>query len=159
MREIPGGDGGDDADRFPDQGAPGLDSHRCGDAEIGSPRVVLGSGGTEFQIGYRALELGSCGQHPGSADLGHGDLAQFLDVIAHGVTELADAPDPQGGIGRPVACVECPTCGFNGTVGVGEVGVGGSAEHLLGGRIDVGVVARAAADELPVNEQITAASG
>ena len=82
VREVPRGDRADDADGLPGDGAPGGDAHRRRLAEILVPLVGLGGIGREAQIVDRAFQLGCGGEHPRRADLGDGDLAQFLECAA-----------------------------------------------------------------------------
>ena len=127
--------------------------------EIGAPRIGLGGVGGEAQIFDRTFELRRRGQHPGRADLGDGDLAQFLDVLAHGVAQLADAAHPQLGVRRPVGVVERAAGGVDRAAHVVGVGVGGGAQDLLGRRVDGRESARAAGHELAVDEEIAVAVG
>ena len=99
MREVPWGDRADDADGFPSDHAPGRDSHRRRLTEIDVPLVVLGGGGGEAQVADRAFQLRCGGEHAGRAHLGDGDLTQLLDMLAHRVPQLANAPHPELGVG------------------------------------------------------------
>ena len=159
MREVPRRDGADDADRLAGDRAVGLDAHRRRDTEIGRPLIRLGGVGAEAQVLDRTLELRDRGQHPRRADLGDGQLAQLLDVVAHGLLQLADAAHPQFGVGGPVGVVEGAAGGLDRAAHVVGARVGGDTEHLLGGRVDRRERARAAGHELPVDEQLTLAIG
>ena len=159
MWEVPRRDGTNDSDSFPDDGAPGSDSHRGSDTEIGSPGIGFSGVGSEFQIADRALQLRHPGEHPRSSYLGHGDLAEFLDVLAHGITQLTDAPHPQLGIRRPVGAIERTAGGIDGTAHIRGIGVGRGPEHLFGCGVDVRVPAGGTGFERAVDEQFAGAIG
>ena len=89
------------------------------------------------------------------AHLGNGDVAQFLNVIAHRLLQLPDAPGTEFDVGRPVGLVERLAGRTDRGTHVGRVRVGRDAKHFLGGRVDVRKRAPAARDELPVDEQTT----
>ena len=46
------------------------------------------------------------GEHSRRTGLGHGDGPDFFDVLAQGISELSNAPDPQVGVGRPIGGVK-----------------------------------------------------
>ena len=86
-------------------------------------------------------------------------LPQFLGVVAHRLLQLADAAHPQLDVGRPVRVVERAAGRLDRPAHVVDARIGGDAEHLLGGRVDGLERARAAGDELAVDEQLTLAIG
>ena len=79
--------------------------------------------------------------------------------VAHRLLELADAAHPQFGVGRPVGVVEGAARRLDRQAHVIGARIGGDAEHLFGGRVDGLECARAAGDELAVDEQPTLAIG
>ena len=87
------------------------------------------------------------------------DVAQVFDVILHRVAQLTQAPHPQLDVAGPVGVVEGAAGGLDGAAHVVGVGVGGRAEHLLGGRIDGREGAAATRDQLAVDEQLAVPVG
>ena len=81
------------------------------------------------------------------------ELAQLFDVLLHRLAQLPHAPHPQLGVAGPVGVVEGAPRGIDGAAHVVGVGVGGDAQHLLGGRVDRREGARAAGRQLAVDEQ------
>ncbi len=151
--------GADDPDRLARDGAVGLDSQRRGDAEIGGPLIRRGGVGAKAEVLHRTLELGGGGQHPGSAHFGDGQVAELVDVVAHGGLQLPNAAHPQLGVGGPVGVVECAAGGLDRSAHVVGARVGGGTEHLLGSRVQRRERPRAAGDEFPVDEQLALAIG
>ena len=155
MREIPGGDRSDHADRLPDDRPMGLDAHRRRDACISRPLVRLRGIGAETEVGDRALQLRHRCQHHRRAHLGDGDLAQFFNVFGQDFLQLTQAPHPQHGVRRPVGVVE--RAAGRPDRGAHIVGgrVGRDTEHLFGRRVDGSEGAPAARHQLAVDEQLT----
>ena len=159
MGEVPRGDGADDADGLTSDRAPGRDTHRRRLAEILVVFVGFGGIGREAKSLTGTFELSDCGEHPRRADFGDGQVAQLLEVLLHRLAQLADAPHPQLGVARPVSVVEGPSGRLDGPAHVVSAGIGRGTQDFLGGRVDRGKCALAAARQLAVDEQRAHAVG
>ena len=84
---------------------------------------------------------------------------KFVRVVAQRLLQLADAAHPQLDVGRPVRVVERAAGRLDRPAHVVGARIGRDAEHLLGGWVDGLERARAAGDELAVDEQLTLAIG
>ena len=137
-RVIPRDDGADHTDGLLDHLLPALHAEGVvvGQRSLPLERVdVLGR--PQQRLGQRRVELGHGGHHDGGADFGHELGPQELLLADDGVLELAQAALTEGAVGRPRRLVERPAGRDDGPVHVGSRGVGGLAQHLLGGRVDV----------------------
>ena len=153
VRKIPRRDGADDTERLSHDRATARDAERCGDTEIGSPRICLGDLSWECQIVDGYLELTTVGQGDRRAHLGDGDVAQQLDLRVQRIAQLAQAMHPELGVPGPVGLVERDAGGRDGAVHVGGVAVGRGAERLFRRRVDGGDRSTAARQQFTVDQQ------
>jgi hypothetical protein len=135
--KVPRSDGADHTDRLPAQRAAGDAAEGLRLAERGLPLVTLGEVGDPAQTFNRDIELRAVGEGDGRAYLGHQQAAQLVAVLDQGPVELTQAVQPEGDVGRPVGLVEGRAGRGDGGVHVGRGGVGGVADDLFGGRVDV----------------------
>ena len=142
--EVPRRDGADHAGRLAQHPAAGAHAHGRGLAQVGLPAVVgLGQVRGEAQVGDRGVELRRRAVRNGRRpDLGGGERPELLAVGLQGVAQLAQAPGPERRVGRtsPVASNARRAAPMAASMSAGGA-VGGDAEHLLGGRVDVSNVA------------------
>ena len=129
------------------------DAERCGDTEIGSPRIFSAICRGECQIVDGYLELTTVGQGDRRTHLGDGDVPQQLDLRVQRIAQLAQAMHPELGVPGPVGLVERDAGGRDGAVHVGGVAVGRGTERLFRRRVDGGERSTTARQQFTVDQQ------
>ncbi len=153
VREVPRGDGADDAHGLPADPPVAGHPHRLGPAEVPFPLVRLDEIGEPAQIIDGRVQLGPERQEPGRAHLLDREFAQLVGAPLQPLAELPQAPHAERVVGRPGRLVERAPGGADRAVHVVGGGVGGGAEHLLGRGIDRLEGAARPGDEPPVQQK------
>ena len=107
------------------------------DPEVVGPFEGVEHVGVVGEVVERGHQLWSTHEHAGCTHLGDGEFGDGVEVVEHRLMQLSQAALAQGDIGRPCGGVEGMPSGGDRPLDVGDGGVGGHTEDLLGGRIDV----------------------